>query len=186
VECYKQFDVIEFLVKKESVGYIHKYLCIVHGSSAIKGSTIDGQCKKEWWLPKQENKSSGCPVTTVSPEVLQLADALHKRIIASQHSRWHVVFQSAKEVLLTSSLISHFKLYPWCAPQYLRVDYRTEGLAISAELLANFKAKGEPFLFQFVTADETWIHYIKLETKSSPWNGISWNLMGRKKPNSLG
>jgi len=48
VESYKQFDVIEFLVvKKESVGYIHKYICILCGSAEIDRSTIDGQCKKD-------------------------------------------------------------------------------------------------------------------------------------------
>jgi len=50
-------------------------------------------------------------MTALSPDVLQLADALLKRIIASQHSRWHLVFQSAKEVLLISSLIAHLKMY---------------------------------------------------------------------------
>jgi hypothetical protein len=32
--------------------------------------------------------------------------------------------------------------------------------------LANFKAKGEPFLFQIVTADEIWMHCINLRQKA--------------------
>jgi len=32
--------------------------------------------------------------------------------------------------------------------------------------LANFKVKGEPFLFQIVTADETWMHCINLRQKA--------------------
>jgi len=171
-------------VKKESVGYFHKCLFTVCGSAAINRSTIDGQCKKEWWLPKQEKKSSmisltqALPWQLLSPDVLQLADALLKRIIASQHSRWHVVFQSAKEVLLISSLIAHLKMYTWWAPQNLRVDYKTKSYAISSELLANFKAKGEPFLFHIVTADETWMHCINLRQKAvhgMAWAGILWD-----------
>jgi hypothetical protein len=33
-------------------------------------------------------------------------------------------------------------------------------------LLANCKPKGEPFVFQIVTADETWIHILKWRQKA--------------------
>jgi hypothetical protein len=110
-------------------------------------------------------------LSTVRPEVLQLADALIKRIIASQPINWHAVFQSAKEVLLTSFVISYWKVCTRWAPQNLTVNHKTKRQAISSELFANFKAEREA-LSQIVTADETWIHYFKLETKrqSMEWH----------------
>jgi hypothetical protein len=109
---YKQNAVIELLVaNKESVGNIHKRLCNVQGSAMVNRST-NGHPAKKWWLPKQEKQSSMiCLTEAILSHLLALRCYIvlmpsFVRINASQPNNRHSNFQSAKEVSVTSSVIS--------------------------------------------------------------------------------
>jgi len=74
---YKQCAVIQFLVaKKHSRINIHKHLRDVYERAAVNRSTT-GHCTKRVMALKtgkpelQDLTRTGCPVTTVSPEVPQ-------------------------------------------------------------------------------------------------------------------
>jgi len=72
---YKQCAVIQFLVaKKRSRINVHKHMCDVYESAGVNRSTT-GHWTKRAMASKtgepelQDSTRTGCPVTTVSPEV---------------------------------------------------------------------------------------------------------------------
>jgi hypothetical protein len=75
---------------------------------------------------------SGRPVTAVSPEMLQRADAIIARISTSQLDNWQSVFQIAREALVTSFEILDIRRCAW--------DGLLRGLQ------ANTKLREKPFL----------------------------------------
>jgi len=95
------------------------------------------------------------------------------RFNASPPNNWHSVFQSAKEVLVTSFKILDI---PRCAlrwaAQSLPLEHRTESKATSSKLLASLEAEGETFLSQTVTADDSQDHHFAWETKAQP---VEWH-----------
>jgi hypothetical protein len=79
------------------------------------------------------------------------------RIDASHFDNWRSVFQSAKEVLGTSSgILGIRRLEQDGFLGALQSQTKTENKAISSELLAYFETEGEIFLSPTVTANETW------------------------------
>jgi hypothetical protein len=79
---YKQGGVIELVVaKKESVRNIHKHLCNIYGSDTVDRNTVGHGAKRVTASDRgkaefQDLPHSGCPVTTVCPEMLQRTDAI--------------------------------------------------------------------------------------------------------------
>jgi hypothetical protein len=99
--------VTEFLVaKKESVRNIHKHLCNVYGSAGVDRSTVDHWVKrvtasKTGKAELHNLPPSGHPVTASSSMLMPWI----ARTDTSQLDNWHSVFQSVKEVSVTSSEI---------------------------------------------------------------------------------
>jgi hypothetical protein len=99
--CCKQLAVTECLVvNKESVTSIHKSLCIVYTNAVVDRSSLGHWVKRVMASKTKNGAHSGYPVTTVSPEVLQCADA----IVCKEHcitpDNWCSFLHSAKEVLV--------------------------------------------------------------------------------------
>jgi hypothetical protein len=57
-------------------------------------------------------------------------------------------------------------------PRSLIEERKEQRKIICSELLARYEAEGDDFLSTIVTSDETWIHYLELETKrqSTQWH----------------
>jgi hypothetical protein len=78
---YKERAVIEFLLAEKSVGNIHKRLCNVYGSATVDRSTAGRWAKRmtaseTGTAEPHDLPRSGCPVTPVSPEMLQRGGAV--------------------------------------------------------------------------------------------------------------
>jgi hypothetical protein len=92
------------------------------------------------------------------------------RVDASQLDNWRSVFQTAKEVLVTSFWVLDVQ---GCVPDVFFGAPQSRR-SISSELMARFEAEGETFLSRIVTAGETWVHYFESEKKrqSKEWHRL--------------
>ena len=84
---------------------------------------------------------------------------------ASQSHSWHSVFQSAKDVLVSSFEILDIQMCAGWVSQSLTVQHKTKRKPISSKLLACFEANREIFIYHTVTSDENRIHQFEPETR---------------------
>jgi hypothetical protein len=102
--------------------------------------------------------------------MLQRDDAIVREGQRITIDNWRSVFQSAKEVLVTSFWVLDIQ---GCVPDVF-LGAPQSRRSISSELMARFEAEGETFLSRILTADETWVHYFESETKrqSKEWHRL--------------
>ena len=55
----------------------------------------------------------------------------------------------------------------WLLPRLLTVDHKRDRVMISEQCLEMFQRNPDEFLCQFITMDETWIHYFTSEKEQS-------------------
>ena len=108
---------------------------------------------------------SGCPVTAVSPEMLQHGDA----IICKDQC---ITTQWAHSLSISKGSVSHIvhdlgysKVCTGWIPGNLTFEHKTDRKAIFSELLACFEGEGDSVLYWIVTADEVWVYRFELESK---------------------
>jgi len=148
--CYKQQDVIEFLVvEKESVGNIHKRLCAVYGSCAVDRSTVGHWVQRvkasgSGETELRDRPRSGRPATATSPDMLQCADGIihvDRHITSRQLAiQFSVSNGSAMEVINT---LEYLKVCARWVRQSLTAEHRCQRKAVCSELLEHFDAEWE-------------------------------------------
>ena len=140
--CYKQQAKSEFLVaEKESVGNIHKQLCVVYGSSAVERSTV--VC----WVQTVKASGSGemelrhrprsrCPATATSPDMLQHANGIiHADWCITS---WQLAVQLSASNGSATAIIEALRYSKVCArwvPRHLTSEHRCQRKATCSELL---------------------------------------------------
>jgi hypothetical protein len=102
--------------KKESWRNVHKCLCNVYGSDTVDRSTIG-----HWLKRVMASKAAGgelhdlplssCPVTAVSPEMLQCGDAVVHEDQLIRTQQWYSVSQSAVVLVISLTILD----IPKCA-----------------------------------------------------------------------
>jgi hypothetical protein len=114
---YEQRAVLEFLVaEKESATNIHKRLSNVFVSATVDRNTVGRWVKRATASKTEKQSFMICFVQAALSQLLY-----HRRcnvlmpqfatIDASQTDNWRSVFQSAKEMFMTSSMISDIRRY---------------------------------------------------------------------------
>ena len=104
--CCKQLAGTEFLVaNKESVTGIHKSLRTVYTNAVVDRSSLGHWVKRVTASETEKVElrdlpNSGRPVTAISPEMLQCANAIVCKEQCITPDNWCSFLQSAKEVLV--------------------------------------------------------------------------------------
>jgi histone-lysine N-methyltransferase SETMAR len=177
--------VIKFFVKEGLMpNEINLKFIKVRRDSSPSFSTI-----KKWAAEFKRGRTSleddpcyGCPKSATPPEIIE---QVHNMVLDDRRMK---VRETAETIGISKECVGYIlheeldmkKLCARWVPHLLTADQKRTGMKISEQCLEHFNKNKTDFVHQFITMDETWIHYYTPESKQQ---SKQWTEAGCSGPN---
>ncbi len=171
-------SVIKFLYKEGVKGReIYRRLCRVYGENNVMSLRAVYQWIDMFRNGREEvhdEQREGRPSEAVNEETVNIIRTLleenRRYTVSDLHQKMatQYAYVDCSRTSIYRILSEELEMTKVCArwvPRALTEAHRTQRMGAALDFLTRYQARGDKFLDQLVTGDETWVHYWTPETK---------------------